>query len=323
MKFTEDMSVSSKAIDIGNELVSLSQTEAIENASQGDGGLPFQLPLLQRSPQSILWHKVGLEQRATNGKAIEQEIKMKLSFLQKIYKRRRDSSTTSQMGLDVGLRTLELGVQDRCSQLEEARRRMAETREAIASLHLQVQMAERAKADLLKIGEEKKAMHQKSLAFIKNKTDEVQERTRKIGVVKKDEGWQLCSSPGSEDSGAGGMGKEAPSLGCVQFGFGHLFSLSGQLQELSKGEHGSKLVASRVEVASEAEVGLLREELGLPGSLVCHLANPHSVRVILALASVDPVTREALLRQTKDQLSEVLAVEGGHHFVQQLMEDVK
>ena len=134
MKFTEDMSVSSKAIDIGNELVSLSQTEAIENASQGDGGLPFQLPLLQRSPQSILWHKVGLEQRATNGKAIEQEIKMKLSFLQKIYKRRRDSSTTSQMGLDVGLRTLELGVQDRCSQLEEARRRMAETREAIASL---------------------------------------------------------------------------------------------------------------------------------------------------------------------------------------------
>ena len=82
-------------------------------------------------------------------------------------------------------------------------------------------------------------------------------------------------------------------------------------------------MASRVEVASEAELGLLREELGLPGSLVCHLANPHSVRVILALASVDPVTREALLRQTKDQLSEVLAVEGGHHFVQQLMEDVK
>ena len=30
-------------------------------------------------------------------------------------------------------------------------------------------------------------------------------------------------------------------MGCVQFGFGHLLSLSGQLQELIKGEHGSYL----------------------------------------------------------------------------------
>ena len=127
-------------------------------------------------------------------------------------------------------------------------------------------------------------------------------------------------SPVRED--AGGIGKEAPALGCVQFGLGHLLSLSGQLEELSKGEYGSKLVASRVEVASEAELGLLREELGLPGSLIGHLANPNSVRVILALTKVDPISREALLRQTKDQLSEVLAIEGGHHFVQQLMEDV-
>jgi len=82
-------------------------------------------------------------------------------------------------------------------------------------------------------------------------------------------------------------------------------------------------LASRVEVASEAELGLLREELGLPGSLVGHLPNPNSVRVILALTKVDPISREALLRQTKDQLSEVLAIDGGHHFVQQLMEDMK
>jgi len=294
--------------------------------SQADAGedtsLPFELPLLHRSPRSILCHKAGLEQRATTGKPIEQEIKMKLSFLQKIYKKRRDGSNSGhQMELDIGLRTLELGLQDRCSQLEEAGRRMAETRDAIANLQLQVEAAERAKADLLKMGEEKKVMHQKSLAFIKNKIDEVQERTRKVGVVKKDEGGRLCSSPGSDD--AGGFSKEAPTLGCVQFGFGHLLSLSGQLQELSKGEHGSKLVASRVEVASEAELGLLREELGLPGSLVSHLANSHSVRVILALTKVDSISREALLRQTKDQLSEVLAIEGGHFFVQQLMEDVK
>ena len=284
--------------------------------------LPFQLPLLQSSPHSILWHKVGLEQRASTGKAIEQEIKMKLSFLQKIYKKRREGGNNGQqMELDIGLRTLELGLQDRCSQLEEAGRRIAETRDAVASLELQVEAAERAKADLLKMGEEKKVMHQKSLTFIKNKIDEVQERTRKVGVVKKEEGGRPCSSPGSDDTG--GFSKEAPTLGCVQFGFGHLLSLSGQLQELSKGEHGSKLVASMVEVASEAELGLLREELGLPGSLVSHLANSHSVRVILALTKVDPISREALLRQAKDQLSEVLAFDGGNHFVQQLMEDVK
>ena len=272
-------------------------------------------------PHSILWHKVGLEQRATTGNPIEQEIKMKLLFLQKIYKKRREGSYSGhQIELDIGLRTLELGLQDRLSQLEEAGRRMAETRNAIASLRMQVEAAERAKADLLKVGEEKKVMHQKSLAFIKNKMDEVQERARKIGLVKE-EGGRLCSSPVRED--AGGIGKEAPALGCVQFGLGHLLSLSGQLEELSKGEHGSKLVASRVEVASEAELGLLREELGLPGSLVGHLANPNSVRVILALTKVDPISKEALLRQTKDQLSQVLAIEGGHHFVQQLMEDVK
>lgn len=309
------MSVSTDLKEGGDEVGS--QADAEEQTS-----LPFELPLLQRSPHTILWHKVGLEQRATSGTAIEQEIKMKLSFLQKIYKKRRDGSNSGhQMELDIGLRTLELGLQDRCSQLEEAGRRMAETRDAIANLQLQVEAAERAKTDLLKMGEEKKVMHQKSLAFIKNKIDEVQERTRKVGVVKKDEGGRQCSSPGSDD--AGGFSKEAPTLGCVQFGFGHLLSLSGQLQELSKGEHGSKLVASRVEVASEAELGLLREELGLPGSLVSHLANSHSVRVILALTKVDSISREALLRQTKDQLSEVLAIEGGHFFVQQLMEDVK
>ena len=309
------MSVSTDLKQAGDEVGS--QADAEEQTS-----LPFELPLLQRSPHSILWHKVGLEQRATTGKAIEQEIKMKLSFLQKIYKKRRDGSNGGhQVDLDVGLRTLELGLQDRCSQLEEAGRRMAETRDAIANLQLQVEEAERAKADLLKTGDEKKVMHQKSLAFIKNKIDEVQERTRKVGVVKKDEGGRPCSSPGSDD--AGGFSKEAPTLGCVQFGFGHLGHLTKMLQELSKGEHGSKLVASRVEVASEAELGLLRGELGLPGSLVSHLANLHSVRVILALTKVDPISRAALLRQTKDQLSEVLAVDGGHHFVQQLMEDVK
>ena len=76
-------------------------------------------------------------------------------------------------------------------------------------------------------------------------------------------------------------------------------------------------------MASEAELGLLRQELRLPESLMDHLVNPHSARVIIALARVDPTSREALLRQTKDQLCAVLAVEGGHQFVQQLMEDVK
>jgi len=315
------MSVSTNTKETGNEVVSSNQADDTEHIS-----LPFQLPMLQRSPHSILWHKVGLEQRATIGNAIEQEIKMKLSFLQKIYKKRREGSNNGQMGLDIGLRTLELGLQDRCNQLEEAGRRMAETRDAIASLQLQVEAAEQAKADLLKVGEEKKVMHQRSLAFIRNKIGEVQDRTRRVGAVKKEEGGRLCSSPGSDQfsaAGAEGFSKEAPALGCVQFGFGHLLSLSGQLQELSKGEHGSKLVASRVEVASEAELGLLREELGLPDSLVTHLGNPHCVRVILALTRVDPISREALLRQTKDQLSEVLAIEGGHHFVQQLMEDEK
>ena len=90
--------------------------------------LPIHPPLLERSPHSILWHKVGLEQRATNDTAIEQEIKMKLSFLQKIYKKRREGSWTGMAGLEVDMRTLELGLQDRCRQLEEAGRRMVKQR---------------------------------------------------------------------------------------------------------------------------------------------------------------------------------------------------
>ena len=97
------MSVSTDLKEAGDEIGSSGEADATEHVS-----LPFQLPLLQRSPHSILWHKVGLEQRATTGKAIEQEIKMKLSFLQKIYKKRRDGSNSCHMGLDVGLRTLEI-----------------------------------------------------------------------------------------------------------------------------------------------------------------------------------------------------------------------
>jgi len=288
--------------------------------------LPIDLPLLERSPHSILWNKVGLEQRANSGTAIEQEIKMKLSFLQKIYKKRREDSWTGVAGLEVDVRTLELGVQDRCRQLEEAGRRMAEVRDAIAALQLEVGKAEKAKEELVRMGEDKRALHQKSLFFIRNKIEEVQERTRKIGVVKTDEVVGNRQSSGSESvspSSASRCGREVPTQGCIQFGFGHILSLSGQLQELSQGEHGSKLLASRVQVASEAELGLLRQELRLPESLMDHLVNPHSARVIIALARVDPISREALLRQTKDQLCAVLAVEGGHQFVQQLMEDVK
>ena len=165
-------------------------------------------------------------------------------------------------------------------------------------------------------------MHQKSLLFIRNKMEEVQERTRKIEVVETGavDGCRLSSGCESvSPSNASRCGKEVPTQGCIQFGFGHILSLSGQLQELSQGEHGSKLLASRVQMASEAELGLLRQELGLPESLVDHLVNPHSDRVIVALARVDPTSREALLRQTKDQLCAVLAVEGGHHIVQQLL----
>jgi len=288
--------------------------------------LPIHLPLLERSPHSILWHKVGLEQRATNDTAIEQEIKMKLSFLQKIYKKRREGSWTGVAGLEVDMRTLELGLQDRCRQLEEAGRRMVEMRDAIAALQLEVGKAEKAKEELVRIGEDKRVMHQKSLLFIRNKMEEVQERTRRIGVVKTEavDGCRLssgCESVSPSSASRCGKEEEVPTQGCIQFGFGHILSLSGQLQELSQGEHGSKLLASRVQMASEAELGLLRQELGLPESLVDHLVNPHSVRVIVALAKVDPTSREALLRQTKDQLCAVLAIEGGHHFVQQLMED--
>ena len=119
--------------------------------------LPIDLPLLERSPHSILWNKVGLEQRANSGTAIEQEIKMKLSFLQKIYKKRREDSWTGVAGLEVDVRTLELGVQDRCRQLEEAGRRMVEMRDAIAALQLEVGKAEKAKEELERIGEDNDA----------------------------------------------------------------------------------------------------------------------------------------------------------------------
>ena len=123
------MSVSTNTKETGNEVVSSNQADDTEHIS-----LPFQLPMLQRSPHSILWHKVGLEQRATIGNAIEQEIKMKLSFLQKIYKKRREGSNGGQMGLDIGLRTLELGLQDRFNQLEEGGMRMAFIKKSTRSI---------------------------------------------------------------------------------------------------------------------------------------------------------------------------------------------
>lgn len=100
--------------------------------------------------------------------------------------------------------------------------------------------------------------------------------------------------------------------------FSNLFCLSGQLVQFCQGQHGSKLVLDRLREGTEPERNLVREELGLPGSLglILETGNMFFRQVILALVETDRRTRVEVVEQLKSNMGEILRMEDGEEFME-------
>ena len=105
-------------------------------------------------------------------------------------------------------------------------------------------------------------------------------------------------------------------VGLLQFS--NLFCLSGQLVQFCQGQHGSKLVLDRLREGTEPERNLVREELGLPGSLglILETRNMFFRKIILALGETDRRTRVEVVEQVKRNMEEFLRIENVVEFIQ-------
>ena len=88
--------------------------------------------------------------------------------------------------------------------------------------------------------------------------------------------------------------------------------------QFCQGQHGSKLVLDRLREGTEPERNLVREELGLPGSLglILETGNMFFRQVILALVETDRRTRVEVVEQVKRNMGEFLRIENGEDFIQ-------
>ena len=290
----------------------------------GDVGreLPFKLPVLQRGPYGVQQQKYFLQEHGPGGAGrectdtdIDKEIMMKLHYLEKIQELRQLGRCRKSWER----KTLLQGLEDRAQQLEQASRLADQVLETVAGLNSTVREEEATKFALQRVLEEKRNCHQKSLAYIKAKLVESEHHAENLQLLdvlvsRQDEQVEeiLCKKQTSK-------GALVTGSGCIQFS--NLFALSGQLAEFCHGEHGSKLVVERLENGAQPERGLVREELGLPGSLTWHLASPHCREVIRTLMQVDSTARQQLLRQVKEDISTILAIDGGEDFVKEIVED--
>ena len=80
-------------------------------------------------------------------------------------------------------------------------------------------------------------------------------------------------------------------------------------------------MVERLKGGAQPERDLVMAELGLPGTLTQHLASPHCREVIRTLIQVDGTARQQLLRQVKEDLSPILAIDGAEDFVKEIVED--
>ena len=71
--------------------------------------------------------------------------------------------------------------------------------------------------------------------------------------------------------------------------------------QFCQGQHGSKLVLDRLREDTEPERNLVREELGLPGSLglILETRNMFFRKITLALGDTDSRTRVEVVEQVK------------------------
>ena len=91
----------------------------------------------------------------------------------------------------------------------------------------------------------------------------------------------------------------------------NLFSISGQLAEFCRSEHGSKFVAERLRSATQLERSLVMTELELPQSFMELLANPHCRKVIHALMMTDNKVRHELEVQARRQVDTIRNLKQG------------
>ena len=88
--------------------------------------------------------------------------------------------------------------------------------------------------------------------------------------------------------------------------------------QFCQGQHGSKLVLDRLREGTEPERNLVREELGLPGSLglILETRNMFFRKIILALVETDRRTRVEVVEQVKRNMEVFLRIENVVEFIQ-------
>ena len=163
---------------------------------------------------------------------IEQEIRMKLSFLQSIQDLKQGS-----LGEQQQVETLSLGLEDRRLQLERAGRMVDRVTDEVRRLQLAVMEEEGRRDGLSRILETHQRSHEETLAFLRAKVMRCEQEAEDLRLQS------VLGTPGQQgDVAEQQSSRPRPCLvsdsGCVEFS--NLFSVAGQLVELCRGEQGSR-----------------------------------------------------------------------------------
>eukprot|EP00092_Neocalanus_flemingeri_P024077 GFUD01026118.1.p1 GENE.GFUD01026118.1~~GFUD01026118.1.p1 ORF type:complete len:355 (+),score=173.77 GFUD01026118.1:245-1309(+) len=279
---------------------------------------PFGLRLLTRSPREILEKKAEMERETKSGvedlveedgieMEVEGEIRLKLFYLGMIH-RMREGESLCQSG---EVNTLVLRMKDMEVKMEQARRLIRVEEEQQEKLEWEVVEARQKLASLKMDLTCSKETQARTVSYC-------QARLVSCQAQLADAQARHQSQAGRHTAGLPVSGMTGQATSCTQFS--NLFSLSGQLAQLCRGEQGSKWVVDRLVEGQQQERSLVRSELNLPQDLTKHLSSNNCRRVIIVLAEVDSKVRGELLRQTKEEIDTILGMKGGQQFVKQLLE---
>jgi len=265
----------------------------------------FPCRTVPRSPVDILSKKsesniVGQNfaarfKNSPNEQDIETEIELKLSYLEVIRKLKEGKRTKL-----FGIEELLMNIKDGEERKEKGLRTVEQGKEEIAMMNIQTEMVQK-RLDNLKItmNLNKEEQVRKENILLSKLSGLQSELSRK----KVRNNFDL-NMPANVDS-------------CVQFS--NLFCLAGQLEQLCKGEQGSKWVIERILLGGHAERTLVRQELNLPQDLVKYLTSHHCIEVIIVLSEVDSLVRKDLIHQASLEINTILGMEGGQEFVTRLV----
>lgn len=267
--------------------------------------LPFPCRTVPRSPVDILSKKsetniVGQNftaryQNSPIEQDIEREIELKLSYLEVIRKLKEGKKTKL-----FGSEELLMNIKDGEARKEKGSWIVQKGKEEIAMLNTQTEMIQKRLNDLkMTMYLNKEDMVKKENILLSQLSGLQSELSRKKVRNNFD-----SSMPADVDS-------------CVQFS--NLFCLAGQLEQICKGEQGSKWVTERILRGGHAERTLVRQELNLPQDLVKYLTSRPCIEVIIVLSEVDSLVRKDLIHQASLEINTILGIEGGQEFVTRLV----